>query len=297
MKQDLPLEKILDQGKKIFSVEFFPPKSDAMGEQLIKAAEKIKPLNPDFVTITYGAGGSTRQRTLDYACKLKDEVGFSVMPHLTCVGHSKAELLDILKSFHDTGFKNIMALRGDPPKGETNFKPHPEGLAYASELVALIKENYPEFSLGVAGYPEKHMEAVDLQSDISSLAHKVSQGASFVTTQLFFDNQYYFKYVELCKEAGISIPILPGILPALSLDQLRKFCSFGGSSIPAELESRLTAVAGNKEQEAEVGETWAFEQIKELLERGAPGVHFYILNRSKTVCSLMQRLKDSGIEI
>ena len=199
---DQHISRKLKQGKAVISVEFFPPKGDDGGEQILKTARELASISSDFVSITYGAGGTTRERTIRYARLLKKEVGFNVMPHLTCVGHSQQELADILESYHSSGFRNIMTLRGDPPKGESSFSPHPDGFQYASELVAFIREQYPDFCLGVAGYPEKHPEAQSMDIDLKNLKTKINAGADFITTQLFFNNEDYFNFVDACRNIG-----------------------------------------------------------------------------------------------
>ena len=293
MSKQIPLSQLLsDTSKNFFSVEFFPPKTDEAADSMMEAAREIKELNPAFVTITYGAGGTTRERTLDYATKLKDELGFQVMPHLTCVGHSKDEIRDLLDELVKRGFCNIMALRGDPPKGQKDFKPHPEGFHYASELVAYIKSVYPEISLGVAGYPEKHPEADSLDVDIQNLVHKVKQGGSFITTQLFFDNQCFHDFINQCRSAGIESPVLPGILPILTLGQITRFCEMCGTSLPESLISRLKAVSEDKQDE--VGVEWAFEQIQDLM-KVTHGVHLYVMNRSSSAIRLVKKLRDAKV--
>ena len=274
----------------MFSVEFFPPKDEKAAERMLRAAEHLRPLSPDFVSITYGAGGGTRVTTLKYAKALKRDFGFEVMPHLTCTGHVKEELLDILGEFDEAGFRNVMALRGDPPKGESEFRPVEGGLSHADGLVSLIRDNFPAFGIGVAGYPEKHPESPDLGEDVRHLAHKVSCGADFVTTQLFFDNSRYFSFVERCRAAGIMVPILPGLLPVLSSAQIRRFCSMCGSTLPPELEQRLEDAG--EEGAPGVGADWAFEQVDELLKGGAPGFHLYVLNKSKTAIAILERLRN-----
>ncbi|MDX2110633.1 MAG: methylenetetrahydrofolate reductase [NAD(P)H] [Verrucomicrobiota bacterium] len=292
MFKNRPITDYLATTRPVVSVEFFPPKNEESARQIIKTADELKAgLKPDFVSITYGAGGGTRERTLRYARILKNDYQFQVMPHLTCVGSTRAELVDIIKTYQDEGFCNLMALRGDPPKGETNFVPHPDGLKYASELVHFIREQFAGFSLGVAGYPEVHPEAANAEIDIANLKHKCEQGASFITTQLFFDNQAFFKFKERCRAAGIVLPIIPGILPALSLAQVKRFCTFCQASVPAELERQL-AEAGNDEAAGEaVGVAWAAAQIRELLAAGAPGVHLYVMNRSSSALALMREVQ------
>lgn len=283
-----------DAGHPVFSVEFFPPKTEEGARSLLRAAKAVQAYAPDFVSITYGAGGSSRERTIEYGELLRDLFGFEVMPHLTCVGHSRDELAAILERFQRSDFHNIMTLRGDPPKGQVSFEPHPDGLAYASDLVAFIKAHFPGFCLGVGGYPEKHPEAPDLDTDLANLKTKIDAGADFITTQLFFDNADYDAFVERCRALGIAVPILPGIMTALSLEQVTKFCGFCGARVPDALAAKLAAVQGDPDAEEAVGVEWAFEQIRDLLEGGAPGVHLYILNRSGPAVALMDKLHAAG---
>ena len=282
----------LTSGKPLFSVEFFPPKDDAAGDRMLRAAQALQGYDPDFVSITYGAGGGTRTTTLKYARMLKEQCGFEVMPHLTCVGHKEAELMDILQDFESAGFRNVMALRGDPPKGETRFQAEEGGFSHANELVRFIRRNFSDFGIGVAGYPEKHPESPDAGDDVQRLGHKVSCGADFVTTQLFFDNEFYFDFVKRCRQAGIHVPILPGLLPVLSLAQIRRFSSMCGAALPPELEKRLEDAGEDGAQQ--VGADWAYEQIKGLLDGGAPGFHLYALNKSKATTSILERLRGRG---
>jgi len=278
----------------VFSIEFFPPKTDEAAEKMLATADRMRAFNPDFVSITYGAGGSTRERTLTYARRLSDEFGYEVMPHLTCVGHSRDEIKGILESFRTAGLKQIMALRGDPPKGEKNFKPHPDGLAYANELVELIREAYPKCAIGVAGYPEKHPEAESAEIDLVNLKRKVDAGADFVTTQLFFTNDLYYRFVQACQQNGITKPVLPGLMSITNLEMAKKFCDMCGTEIPEELQERIRAVGDDKKAVEEIGVEWAFNQARELLDRGAPGLHLYILNRAGPATKLMKRLQDAG---
>jgi methylenetetrahydrofolate reductase (NADPH) len=286
MEKGSSIKAILEKRQSLFSVEFFPPKDEAGGERMLKTASLIQPHNPDFVSITYGAGGGTRATTMRYARALKDEHGFEVMPHLTCVGHTRDELLEILEDFAKAGFCNIMALRGDPPKGETEFTPVPGGLSYGSDLVSLIRENFPNFGIGVGGYPEKHPEASDMQTDLQNLKIKVDAGADFITTQLFFDNQADFDFVRDCKATGISVPVLPGLLPVLSIGQVRRFSTMCEARLPSRLEQALEAEP--KENQANVGAQWALGQVEGLLAGGAPGFHLYALNQSTSTLAILE---------
>lgn len=285
------LRQPLATSNPLFSVEFFPPKSDEAAQQLLETAKQIQTYNPDFVSITYGAGGSTRNRTLDYANKLQEDYEYKVMPHLTCVGHSRGELKQIINEFKSLDIRQIMALRGDPPKNQTAFKPHPDGLSYANQLVELIKEVYPECKIGVAGYPEKHPEAPSLEADLDNLKKKVDAGANFITTQLFFDNTVYFDFVKKCRDIGITIPILPGLMTVTSHKQMIRFCKMCNTSIPDELNQQLNDANEDENAVQTIGIEWSYKQIRELLKEGAPGVHLYILNRASSAISLMDKLK------
>jgi len=285
-RDDPAISQLFGRKSPLRSIEFFPPRDEAGVEALRQAAGALQRVNPDFVSVTYGAGGSTRDRSAQVSSLLKDEFGFTVMPHLTCVGHSRAELDGIADRIHAGGFRNIMALRGDPPKGAADFQPAPDGLRYASELVARLRERHPDFCLGVAGYPEKHPEAPSPEVDLANLKRKVDCGASFVTTQLFFDNGVYHRFVDRARSAGIRIPIVPGIMPVLSLKQVQRFTAMCGASLPEKLVRRLEAAGDQPEVLEAIGIDWALNQIRELLEHGAPGYHLYILNRAKSALAL-----------
>jgi methylenetetrahydrofolate reductase (NADPH) len=286
MTPDRPISELFAQRRPLRSLEFFPPKDDAGVEALRATARALKPMNPDFVSVTYGAGGTTRDRTAQVSAMLKNEFEFTVMPHLTCVGHSRAELGEIADAFHASGFRNIMTLRGDPPKGATEFKVAVDGLRNANELVDLLKSRQPHLCLGVAGYPEKHPEATSLDADLLNLKRKVDAGASFVTTQLFFDNTLYYRFVERCRGAGIHVPIVPGIMPVLSLKQIQRFTLMCGATLPRQLITRLEVAAENTDVLETIGIDWALTQIRGLLANGAPGYHLYILNRAKAALAL-----------
>lgn len=286
MTPDRPISELFAQGRPLRSLEFFPPKDDSGVEALRATATALKRINPDFVSVTYGAGGSTRERTAQVSEILRHEGGFTVMPHLTCVGHTRAELSEVAARIYASGFRNIMTLRGDPPKGETTFTPYKDGLRYASDLVALLKSKHSDLCLGVGGYPERHPEAASMESDLANLKIKIDAGADFITTQLFFDNAVYFRFVEKCRQAGITVPIVPGIMPVLSLKQIQRFTTMCGATLPAKLITRLEAAADNADVVETIGIDWALTQIRELIAQGAPGYHLYILNRAKGALAL-----------
>lgn len=283
---DHPISELFAQGRPLRSVEFFPPKDDSGVEALLQTATALKQIEPDFVSVTYGAGGSTRERTAQVCDLLKRDLGFTVMPHLTCVGHSRAELTEIANRIHNGGFRNIMTLRGDPPKGQTEFVPSPDGLRYASDLVALLKETHGDLCLGVGGYPEKHPEAPSAEADLENLRCKVDAGAAFITTQLFFDNAVYYRFVEKVRALGIQVPVVPGIMPVLSLKQIQRFTTMCGATLPEKLVKRLEAAGEQPEVAEAIGIDWALMQIRDLLSQGAPGYHLYILNRAKSALTL-----------
>ncbi len=286
MLPDRPISELFAQNRPLRSLEFFPPKDDAGVEALRATAATLKRMAPDFVSVTYGAGGTTRDRTAQVSALLKQEFGFTVMPHLTCVGHSGAELSEVADRIHAGGFRNIMTLRGDPPKGATEFKVATDGLRNAHELVTLLKSRHADFCLGVAGYPEKHPEAASLDVDLTHLKRKVDAGADFITTQLFFDNTVYYRFVERCRAAGITVPIVPGIMPVLTLKQIQRFTSMCGATLPKQLITRLEVAAENADVTETIGIDWALTQIRGLLANGAPGYHLYILNRAKGALAL-----------
>ena len=286
METDRPISELFAQGRPLRSLEFFPPKDDAGVEALQQTAAALRRIGPDFVSVTYGAGGSTRERTAQVSALLKQEFGFTVLPHLTAVNHTRAEISAIADAHHARGIRNIMALRGDVPRDltpETAFK---DGLRYGSDVVALLKRLHPDFCLGVGGYPEKHPEAPTADADLAHLRRKVDAGAAFVTTQLFFDNDAYYRFVDRCRAGGIAVPIVPGIMPVLSLKQVRRMTGLCGASLPGRLVTRLQAAGDQAEIVESIGIDWALGQIRDLLAHGAPGYHLYILNRAKSALTL-----------
>ena len=286
MQPDRLISHLLTTQPIVRSLEFFPPKDEAGLLTLRQTATSLQRIAPDFVSVTYGAGGTTRDRTAQASAMLKNEFGFTVMPHLTCVGHSRAELGAAADQLHQAGFRNIMTLRGDPPKGDTEFRPAPDGLSHASELVQLLKSRHADFCLGVAGYPEKHPESLSLEVDLGHLRRKVDAGAAFITTQLFFDNTVYYRFVEKCRAAGITVPIVPGIMPVLSLKQVRRFTEMCGAHLPPQLITRLEVAAENPDVVEMIGIDWALDQIRGLLANGAPVYHLYIMNRARSALAL-----------
>jgi methylenetetrahydrofolate reductase (NADPH) len=283
-------EIIATKGEPTFSFEFFPPKTDEGERNLRAALEALRPMEPDFASVTYGAGGSTRDRTLEIVTTLKRDHGIETMAHLTCVGSSVAELRKTLDRIRDAGIDNVLALRGDPPRGETEWRPHPEGLSYSSELAELIASNY-EFAIGAACFPECHREAPDLRHDIEFLKGKVAAGASFLITNLFFDNEAYFRYVEEAQATGITVPIVPGIMPITNVAQIKTITGLCGATIPERLLEALEIRAEDPESVAELGVSYATLQCAELLARGAPGIHFYTLNRSPATRAILAALR------
>jgi methylenetetrahydrofolate reductase (NADPH) len=290
----MKIPQYFETGRPVISFEFFPPKDDAAAKQLGKALEKLRPLGPSFVSVTYGAGGSTRDKTVELVCKIKRELDLEAMAHLTCVGSTREEIGTVLDRLEAGGIDNVLALRGDPPQGQERFEPPEGGFAFASELTAFVKSNY-SFALGGACYPEGHVESADLGADLTHLTHKVRAGSDFLITQLFFDPQLYFDFVERARAAGIRLPIVPGIMPVTNVDQLERFTSLCGSSIPAELRDRLASVRADPPAVREEGVCWATEQCARLLDGGAPGIHFYTLNRSPSTRAIFSRLRDRGL--
>ena len=282
---------IAEADEPLFSFEFFPPKSDAGERVLGLALESLRALSPDFVSVTYGAGGSSRGRTLELTKWIKQELGIEAMAHLSCVGSTREELQAIVDDMSEAGIDNILALRGDPPRGQTNWEAHPGGLRYSTELAGLIRADYPGVCLGGACFPEIHPEAPDLAHDLRFLKEKVDNGVSFLVTQLFFDNELYFRFVEEARAAGIEVPILPGVMPITDLRQIKTITGMCGATIPQNLLEALEWRSHDPEAVLQLGVSYATLQCAELLARGAPGIHFYTLNRSHATRAILSALK------
>jgi methylenetetrahydrofolate reductase (NADPH) len=290
----LRIRELMDQRQGFVSLEFFPPKDRAAWPGFFQVIERLKRLDPLFVSVTYGAGGSTRDKTLEIVSTLKGELGLEPMAHLTCVDASRERIREFLDTLREQGVDNVLALRGDPPKGEESFTPTSGDFCHASDLVRLIRHDYPEFGVGVAGYPEGHLESEDLVSDMTFLKHKLDQGADFVVTQLFFENRIYFDFVDRARSMGITQPIIPGILPIMSLSVIKKGISLSGASMPEELLARLEEAdrSGGNDAVQELGIVLAREQIRELLQSGVPGVHLYTLNKADACLAIMDGLSE-----
>ena len=280
---------VLKQDKPAFSFEFFPPKDNDGFDKLFETIDNLKPLNPAFVSVTYGAGGSTRSKTIDLVGRIKKEIGLESMAHLTCVGHNSDEILNVLESIKKQNVDNVLALRGDPPAGEINFTKPNNGFGYAVELVQFICERF-SFCIGVAGYPEGHPESSNREEDLFHLKKKVLAGASFIVTQLFFDNKYYFDFVASLRKIGVDVPVIPGIMPIVNLKQIKRFTKMCGATIPHDLMVRLEEVQDDPESVCQIGIDHAANQCRKLLMHGAPGIHFYTLNRSRGTLSVLERL-------
>jgi methylenetetrahydrofolate reductase (NADPH) len=287
------VDEIIASSRPTFSVEFSPPRDAEKEKNLFEAARQLRELEPDFVSVTYGAGGSTRDGTVEITRVLKDELGFETMAHLSCVGETTEGLAATLDKIGEAGIENVFALRGDPPRGEGDFVATDGGLGNAAELIRFIGDGRWDFALGGACFPEVHPEAADLETDLAYLKQKVDAGASFLTTQLFFDNQVYFDFVAAARARGIEVPILAGVIPVGSFAQTKRICELCEASIPAPLEAAFEAAEGVKEREFELGVAYAAQQCSELLIAGAPGIHFYALNQAPATRAVLGALKAS----
>jgi methylenetetrahydrofolate reductase (NADPH) len=274
----------------VFSFEFFPPKTDEGEQNLRLTLEDLRAFDPDFVSVTYGAGGGTRARTVEVTKWLKQDLGIEAMAHLSCVGAPREELEEVLDDIAEAGIENVLALRGDPPRGEAEWKPHPGGLHYSTELAALITERYP-FAVGAACHPEVHPEAPDMAHDLRFLREKVAAGATFLITQLFFNNELYFHFIDEARAAGIEVPIVPGIMPITDVGQIKTITGMCGASIPQLLLEALEWRAADRDAVLQLGVAYATLQCAELLARGAPGIHFYTLNRSPATRAILSALR------
>ena len=281
---------IVDLYRKRFtvSIEIFPPKTDEGEKNLWRELSRIKKIDPGFISVTYGAGGSTREKTLDIALDVKNNMGITPLVHFTCVGSPRKEIESFLNMVKDNKINNIMALRGDPPAGHDTFKPHPEGFAYANELVEFIR-SVNGFTIAVAGYPEGHTEAPDLETDIVNLKKKVDAGADLILTQLFFNNNHFYDFMDRIEKAGISIPVVPGIMPITGLKQITRINDLSGADIPPELMEKLRC-CDTEDQQSEAGIEFSMRQCSELRDWGVPGIHLYTLNRARAALKIAEHV-------
>jgi methylenetetrahydrofolate reductase (NADPH) len=284
------IDQILEERRPVFSFEFFPPKDDEGMKNLKRALGELKEDSPTFVSVTYGAAGSTRERTVEVTKWIKQELGIEAMAHLSCVGEPVERLREILDEIQGAGIDNVLALRGDPPRGESEWTPHPGGLEASTELAALISENY-DFCIGGACFPEVHPDAPDLAHDIRFLKEKIASGASFLITQLFFDNDFYFDFVDEARAAGVTVPIIPGIWPVTNYAQIKRVSEMCSAKIPEPFERELEQRADDPDALLELGVAYATLQCSDLLARGAPGIHFYTLNKSPATRAILAALR------
>jgi methylenetetrahydrofolate reductase (NADPH) len=286
------IDHILAADGPVFSFEFFPPKTDAGERNLYGALSELHTLDPSFVSVTYGAGGSTREKTIEIVKRIREQYGLEAMAHFTCVGATVPQLRATLDEMQLAGIDNVLALRGDPPAGQEQWRKTDGGLEYSHELVELISDGYP-FAIGAACFPETHIHAESPEADLRYLAEKVAAGVDFLITQLFFDNALYFDFVQRVRAAGVEVPIIPGIMPITHAGQVERMASMCGACIPDGLRRELHAREENTEAVLDFGVAYATLQCAELLAGGAPGIHFYTLNRSPATRAILSALKLS----
>jgi methylenetetrahydrofolate reductase (NADPH) len=283
------IDDLLGQGKPTISFEFFPPKNEAGFSQLYQTIEDLRPLRPSYVSVTYGAGGSTRQKTVELVEKIQNEIGIRAMAHLTCVGHTAEQLGGILDDLWKCGIRNVLALRGDPPAGQSVFTATEGGFANADALVAYA-HGRQDFCIGVAGYPEGHPQCLNKTRDLEYLKRKVDNGGNFVVTQLFFDNADFYRFRDRARAMGVNVPIIAGIMPITNVNQIKRFVSMCGAKIPHRLLTKLEAVESNPDAVHALGVDYAAMQCRDLLFNEVDGLHFYTLNKSKATVDIVKTL-------
>ena len=286
------IDEILNRGDEpVFSFEFFPPKTPEGEKNLYRALTELKPLDPAYVSVTYGAGGSTRDKTLEIVQRIKEAFDLEAMAHFTCVDQTVEEIQTTLARMREAGIDNVLALRGDPPQGETEWTATEGGLRYSRELIELIRDEYPEFAIGAACFPEVHIHATSAEDDLRYLKEKVDAGARFLITQLFFDNAFFYDFVARAREIGIDVPIVPGIMPITNYGQIKRITEMCGSVIPSHLVAELDVRADDARAVTDFGVAYATLQCADLLANGAPGIHFYTLNRSPATRAILTALR------
>jgi len=286
----MKISQLLQKKSPVFSFEFFPPKTAEGEKNLYETIKNLRHLEPAWVSVTYGAGGSTREKTIDLVIRIKHELGIEPMAHLTCVNSQEDEIKGILTKLSKNGIENILALRGDMPLQDNSAKQVHQSFNYACELIQFIRKNF-DFCIGAAAFPEGHLESKSIDEDTHYLKVKAGAGADFFVTQLFFDNRFYFDLVERANRAGVNKPIIPGIMPITNVEQIDRFTSLCGATIPHDLKQSLEEIKENPEAVAESGIRYATEQCRELLDKGVPGIHFYTLNRSPATIAILRELK------
>jgi methylenetetrahydrofolate reductase (NADPH) len=278
------------RGRPVFSFEFFPPKTDAGYDALYRTVLDLKRLNPDFVSVTWGAGGSTRRKTVEIVTRIQRDIGVAAVAHMSCIGSTPDQIRDTLARLHEAGIENVLALGGDRPEG---YEPPPGAFTYANELTAFIESTEFDFCIGGACYPETHPLAPSAEIDLKNLVRKVNAGVDFLISQLFFDNRDFFDFCERARGAGIDVPIVAGIMPILSAASIRRMTSLSGAKIPEPLKAMLSEVEHDDALTYDVGVRWATMQCRELLERGVPGIHFYTLNKSQATRNIFRNLLET----
>ncbi|NQZ95460.1 MAG: methylenetetrahydrofolate reductase [NAD(P)H] [Myxococcales bacterium] len=282
------ISELFERNQPVFSFEFFPPKTDKGFRLLYRTIEELKPLDPGYVSVTWGAGGSTRRKTVDIVIQIQNDIGLTAMAHLSCIGSGRDQLRETLGKLTEGGIENVLALGGDRPEG---YEPPPDSFTYANELAAFIRGDF-DFSVGGACYPETHPLAESPEKDLARLVDKVNAGVHFLITQLFYDNADFFAFEARAREAGIEVPIVPGIMPIISAANNRRIAKLSQARIPEELESRLTEVEHDDALTMEVGVEWATLQCRELIERGVSGIHFYTMNKSPATRHVFRNLQQ-----
>jgi methylenetetrahydrofolate reductase (NADPH) len=283
------IDQLLGLGSPTISFEFFPPKNEAGFNALYQTIEELKPLSPSYVSVTYGAGGSTRAKTVELVEKIQNEAGIRSMAHLTCVGHTRDEIGSILDDLWNAGICNVLALRGDPPAGQSQFVATEGGFGYADQLVAFARDRH-DFSIGVAGYPEGHPQCLNLTRDMENLKRKVDSGGNFIVTQLFFDNADFYRFRDLARAAGIKVPIVAGLMPIGNVAQIKRFVGMCGAKIPQPLLLKLESLEADPESVYAAGVDYATRQCEDLIANGVDGIHFYTLNKSKATAQICRGL-------
>lgn len=282
------LSNVYGPSKFGLSFELFPPKTVEGEMALLRHVRRLVEFQPSYITCTYGAGGSTQDKTLEVVSRVHREFQVPVATHLTCVGRTREQLRSYVEEAHAQGVENVVALRGDPPQGETAFRAVAEGFQYANELVAMIRASFPRIGIAVGGYPEKHQEAPSIEADLANLKRKVDAGADVVITQLFYNNADFFRFRDRCVEVGIDAPIVPGLLPVTNFAQIQRITSLCGAKLPADFVQQLTAAGDDADAQFRVGIEFATRQTQDLLRAGVPGIHFYVLNKSEATSQVLE---------